>query len=149
MPDEIETKELPPCVHSMDQHRSRYHFAIEHVHVVCQVEGGGAKMKDGGLRPGEKPENVFDFRSGVRLVISRDRYEGHPTITHDLLHASGSLLVDSNLWRDRRRLGMEMLIQTFETTLKEVSGRTDWEFSGFSPGKMIPHWHVKIKVLLG
>lgn len=51
------------------QHRERIPAALDPVYTLDMLETEG--------RPGLKPEHVFDFEDGMRLIISKDRPEEH------------------------------------------------------------------------
>ena len=70
---------LPVEVQTLEQMRARFHLAVDEPVVTSEVEEG--------LRPAPSRDrrHVFDFKDGMRLVVSVDR-----VIDQDYLHASAS-----------------------------------------------------------
>lgn len=58
--------QLPFVAESIEAARARFAAALERVYPTNVLSED---------RPGQKRENVFDFASGLRLIISRDRFE--------------------------------------------------------------------------
>lgn len=89
-------------------------------------------------RPGLHREHVFDFASGVRLLISRDNFYPH---IHGgpVTHVSASFEFDPPLTID-------VLMTKVKDHYLQLGGVGNLKFLGFSSvvgGKGIPHWIVE------
>ena len=80
----------------LEQLKARFHEAISTLYNQIEVKEGNQPL------PSKRPENVFDFGDGVRLIISREETpEGNQVI-----HISGSICKE-----DGRLILDEILIQ--------------------------------------
>ncbi len=135
----------------LEELRRRYDAAVADVYDHADVGTFGAN------RPSEKPQHVFDFEDGLRLIISRERsspLEG--------IHISASLQPGRPLYfalpemlRPPQVLKRMALDRWAELTgalspadVQEAIERGEAKFAGFSPGKGIPHWFVVLQVVL-
>lgn len=124
---------LPFEAESTDILRARYPKALEKLWVVPDdVSFEPDSMPD---RPGLHRENVFDFTSGLRLLISRDKLGDTPI----RVHVSAS-------WEDGISPELEPKSLTeFSVVVKMayeyLGGKGTLTFIGISPN-MIPHWLV-------
>lgn len=78
------SERLPFVAESIDEARDRFSVALERIYPANVLTDD---------RPGQKPENVFDFDSGLRLIVSRDRLEDGDV----RIHVSASLEEGSHL----------------------------------------------------
>lgn len=94
-------------------------------------------LADAALRPGSKPQHVFDCEDGLRLIVSRDRLQGK-----EVIHFSAS--VDRARYRGR-----------FDKSLMKLMVRRFAELSGFAEtptfvrfsDEGIPHWIIVFSTL--
>lgn len=107
--------------------KARYPDAIKRLYVYGVDE----------IIPG-KPEHVFDFEEGIRIMVSREQAEGY-----EFIHFSSSFNEEiKEKYKDKPQELFDRMIQLF----KDLSG-IDQEpfFKGFSPQKGVPHWIIDIK----
>jgi len=85
------------------------------------------------VRPGQFREYVFDFQSGLRLLISRTRFP--PNVIRTQVSAS---------WEYNAPISFNGAAAQVESMYQLLSGKLNarLDFIGFSPRK-IPHWLVK------
>lgn len=91
---------------------------------------------DNADRPGLHEEYIFDFISGCRLIISREKYRAYATLR---IHISASFMpecLDLARWKD---LGGELyhLVDIIKDHLKDIGLRGDMTFIGVSPKQVI------------
>lgn len=112
---------------SLDSMRNRYKKAVAKVWVV-----DGSNMKE---RPGLFRDHVFDFESGIRLLISNDKIAGEDPVIHISASYEG-------------RPGQPVLLAEFEEEVtnkwRSISGcglKYHLHLIGISPNS-VPHWWV-------
>lgn len=88
-------------------------------------------------RPGSRPEHVFDFEDGVRLIVSRDFHNGR-----EVIHFSGSLMQGAGFYL-RGKLDKGSTLGLMRAHFFHISGiETErHHFICFSDGG-VPHWCV-------
>lgn len=129
---------------SLEAHRPRYVAALVPVYDMDEC---GRRPE---LRPGIRPEHVFDFSDGLRLLISRDRLAGGRGV---ITHCSASAITSTAAYLEietRMRLeGVGAAQAWFCATVlerwRDLAGGAlpgEPEFKGFSPGKGVPHWFL-------
>lgn len=126
---------LPFKPESSESLRNRYPAAIRNV-----FNFSGGHVAD--PRPGELRLCVFDFESGIRLIISRDKEDDGT-----FLHISASVQVSGTL-EHKLRSGEYHIGDFCLDALRlwqEISGDDvdTLEFYGLSRGKGVPHWRRK------
>lgn len=111
----------------MEALKEKYKNALSNPYSVDKVIEGSQ------IRPGIKPEHVFDFENGIRLIISRDYHGGK-----EYIHISGSY--DEKTYKGK--VGAPLLAR-MRMSYWEVSGKT-FEFPKpiYSKGG-IPHWLIE------
>jgi|SRR5215467_3399354 len=108
---------------SLEQLKAKFPKALERVWDVEATDGD---------RPGLHREHVFDFKDGMRLLISKDQFleHGDPDV-----HVSAS-------WRNAKFQSVgEMQLQVIKHW-EMLGGTGKFRFIGLSP-KGIPHWIVE------
>jgi hypothetical protein len=113
---------IPFRVETIDQMTARFPKALEKIWIP--KEG----MED---RPGLHREHVFDFISGLRLLVSRDRLSPHKT----QIHISAS-------WEIYEPNTFEEATRQVTNAYRAIGGKGVIHFLGMSSGK-IPHWLVE------
>jgi hypothetical protein len=108
--------------------RNRFTVAIKEVYNIT------ASIEVEQDRSGAKKENIFDFEQGVRLIVSRERFE-----EKEMIHFSASY--DSKYYKgtaDRTLFDLmtQCICDLCHSQIKLV-------FSGFSTNG-IPHWHIPL-----
>lgn len=128
------------------QLRKRYAAAVEELHTVRDADLPGSAF-----RPGQDRRHVFDFFSGLRLIVSRDRYPEMEPPTQGI-HFSASICggEESALYRRGSRLARSKgadrasrdFLRTAVNAWASISGRKPAEAKlvYISPGKGVPHW---------
>lgn len=115
---------LPFHPEPIESLRSRLPKALEH---IWTVKDDFSPMKD---RPGLHRENVFDFESGLRLLISKDALPGFPITVHV-----------STSWE----MNLPFKFRDADNQVKEgyaaIGGKGTLKFLGVSE-RYIPHWTV-------
>lgn len=130
---------LPVTNRPLAEHRKRFPEALRRVYELVDVE----KWGNSDDRPGTKPEHVFDFAEGLRLIISRERTEKGKLLVH--LSAS---LTEGSLFDRLAAMPKPQAMHEFKWAVQryyfELCGRTigDDEFLGWSEGKGVPHWVI-------
>ncbi len=129
---------IKPAPKSTAEHRARWPAAIAKVWDWRGVKHVDEKVD----RPGARPEHIFDWHDGLRLLASTDRYD-----FGTLLHVSASANVGTPLYRLlMRQLRASGSPDVFLAFQKEVLGRLEAVgqvrpvLAFFSLGKMVPHW---------
>lgn len=100
-----------------------------------------AKVSDNqNERPGNKPENNFDFYEGIRLIISRDHHEGK-----EYIHVSGS--IDPTYFKGARN-DIQGCLDLMLKLFRQISGYTgEMKYMGLTSGKWVPHWLGEMQTL--
>lgn len=136
---------MVPCnPETLDQARDRYSAAIREVYDLNDPRS----FMDN--RPSNKPQNVFDFEDGLRLIVSREKW-----IDRNIrgTHVSASFSVTSTLWQEVKVMANP--IMTFRHIAfdrwRYMAGRHPMEirreeetFLGLSEHG-IPHWFIRDK----
>ena len=130
---------IPYNPQTIEQCRERFHLAVAGIVEVEDCERGAPT-------PGSKPEHVFDFNDGLRLIVSRDRYPDGKI----MVHFSASANPDSGLyrWLKRSGSGQKKHFGKLATAgFAAISGCGSAkpalvEFAGISLSKGVPHWVV-------
>lgn len=129
---------MPPVPYdnkSTAEHRERYPRALEKLFHTEDIARGGQ-------RPGQCPENVFDWWDGLRLIISREWSDEKK----EVLHLSASLRPDGKLFRKARQVGRadgpargvdHFLVQAFARFLELAPGQAMF-FAGLTDN--VAHW---------
>lgn len=109
-----------------EQLQARYAAAVMITYVAAP------NMKN---RPGENPENVFDFQDGIRLIVSKDLI-----LEKEILHFSGSIHTQDFIGKKYDSSHYKQFVQKFVylSQLKNVRFR----LAGESP-EGIPHFYVE------
>ena len=93
------------------------------------------------VTPGQKREHVFDSKDGIRLIISRELFDDGPAI-----HISASVQDKSPLASSLEG-GMvhpKRFLKKCLERFQQISGdRREPRLVLITPGKGIPHWHLK------
>lgn len=108
--------------------KARYPKAIEKVWKMPEIATGN--------RPGLHREHIFDFASGVRLLISRDDFT---PMDGEVVHVSASFEFDPPVT-------IEAMMSKVTDHFRQLGGEGRLDFLGFSSvvgGKGIPHWLVR------
>lgn len=126
---------------TIEQLKSRFLKALETSWSVKRA------IKDSDNTPGKKREHVFDFEDGIRIIISRDRFEGIQVI-----HFSASFgNVESFMKTYPRQKGITLqedkdrIVELMKKRFIEISGFPESErikFLGTHGSKLIPHWII-------
>lgn len=111
--------------------KSRYQEAIKSSYDVSAVTHGQIE------RPGEKPQHVFDFENGIRLIISRDHYKGK-----EVIHISGSF----DLGTYTGSLKQSVIEARMHLCYCEIAGPVKLGRPTYSQGG-IPHWFIEHQIL--
>ena len=97
-------------------------------------------------RPGQKPEHVFDWDDGLRLIVSREL----DPIAGEVLHLSASVTPRSTLYfgivdRGTPTAAQQHFCNVALQRWSWLAQREDFqaEFLGFSEGKGVPHWWIR------
>jgi hypothetical protein len=114
-----------------EQLKSRYQEAIKSSYDAAAVTHGQAE------RPGTKPQHVFDFENGIRLIISRDHYKGK-----EVIHISGSF--DSGAYSGS--LKRSVIESRMYLCFCEIAGPIKIGRPIYSTGG-IPHWFIEHQIL--
>lgn len=126
---------------SIETARARYHLALAQIYELEDQRNITPPHT-----PGNKPEHVFDFDDGIRLIVSREQMAGEDPV----IHVSASFDPGRSFYRLIRRTcssiaeAQAMLRGACEARWREISGSAaPMQFLGFSPGKGVPHWWVR------
>ena len=84
-------------------------------------------------RPGLHREHLFDFNTGLRLLISKDVLDGGKSGPE--IHVSAS-------WEFNHPCCLKHASEEVQGFYKIIGGKGNLRFLGFSP-QMIPHWIVE------
>lgn len=140
---------LPYIPERISKHKARYPKAIEPVYDGTQKE-----LPFVWDLPGSKREHIFDFRIGLRLLISRDKLPIFKTIMTGV-HFSASVIENTNIYSILMKVteiagpqkASERLCEYSLIYFQQVSGiskdHPGIRFMGFSPEKGIPHWFIE------
>jgi len=132
-------KPLPINIEPFETLRRRFSEAVKNSYDTLKI---AANPKD---RPGQKPEHVFDFDDGIRLIISRDRFN-----EKEVLHFSGSVLpgypIETGL---PPRLYLAKFLGECTEKITKLSGcrTSDVKLVAITQEKGIPHWIVELSNL--
>lgn len=107
----------------IEQLTARFHIALRKVWVAVE------NMTD---RPGLHREHVFDFTSGLRLLISKDIL---PPDSTPFIHVSASL-------SDEEPIELEEFERIVQHAYGLIGGKGKIKFMGIT-SKGIPHWRVE------
>lgn len=120
---------LPPDPKSVDEHTARWPLA------VADVWDYRGELPPDTDRPGLHPDHLFDFRDGLRLLVSTDRYD-----FGDFLHVSASCQPDSPIWHRvvRRELTRNGLLEEVRSIVLGIGGRAV-SLGYWSEMRGIPH----------
>lgn len=137
---------LPFEPQDIAQHRRRYADAVKETWVIEQAE------EPLPVRPGNQRPHVFDFFSGLRLIVSRDEFTCIDPPLRGIHISAGISGPDSAIGRQGMRLaqskGTERADRFFRRTAinawRSISGdmTSDVVFQGQSDAGT-PHWLVK------
>jgi hypothetical protein len=117
---------IPFSPQPIDRLKERFKTALSKSYSVSSVTDGKTE------RPGTKPEHVFDFENGIRLIISRDYHNGE-----EYIHVSGSF--DPGIYK--RKVGSPLLIR-MQMAYIEIRGEViKFPRPIYSKGG-IPHWLI-------
>lgn len=122
---------------TVDEHRDRFDKMLETTYDAESVALGLAAA------PGATPECRFDFKGGLRMIVSKVRH----TDGKLMLHISASAWPGSLLYNDIKNgvlppaafLDLVMVAYAHITSLVSVV-----KFLGFSEDKLVPHWYVEL-----
>lgn len=118
------------------EHRPRWPAAVAKVWNMNAVYD--AAMADPNYNhPGARPENIFDFHDGLRLIVSMEQFDWG-----EHLHVSASVRPDSPLYRDvaKGRIDMVELTHRVINRVHFLGGPTV-HFGFLTPGKGVPHYY--------
>jgi len=119
--------------------KQRFSDAVKNSYDVLKV------AENSESRPGQKPEHIFDFQDGIRLIISRDRYK-----EKEVLHFSASVFeaypIEPGL---PPRLYVAKFLGECTAHIVELSGckTQDVKLVTITAGKGVPHWIVELSNL--
>jgi hypothetical protein len=112
----------------IQQLQGRFAACLTACYDLNKLATGQVPSKD---RPGDKRENVFDCEDGLRLVVSRDLYEGR-----EVVHFSAS--VDRAYYKGP--MDRSLLNRMVERFYELYGSRPALHFIGLTNEKGIPHW---------
>jgi hypothetical protein len=132
---------VPYNAESIEALRSRYARALEHVYDVAAIRDGAA------IRPGEVAANVFDWSDGLRLIVSRERFEGGEVA----LHFSASFPRGCRLHRDVGKAvaekgpaeALRYFLAEAVARFAELSGDARTPVLIGQSDEGIPHWNIE------
>ncbi len=115
---------MPFEAESLEILRARYHKALEKLWIA------GDDMID---RPGLHRENLFDFESGLRLLISKDLFPNKKIAD---IHVSAS-------WQSNNPIALEDAHREITSSFRALGGVGNLRLVGFSKAG-IPHFVVEM-----
>lgn len=125
---------LPFEPETMETARARFAQAVATVHDQEEISSHPDKAIS------KRRENTFDFPSGVRMMVSREKALDGDVV----LHVSASLVEGSKLFGELQALPVSHRLHTFTTgcykLYKELSGDKDTLYQlGITSGGVV-HW---------
>lgn len=142
MSDYYEQHGIPvPEPESNEALKARFSQALRDTYELSEVLQGGE-------RPGG-PQHIFDFESGLRLVVSRDNLG----VIGNYVHFSMSVLPGELAERLRavaRAQGVSQAMEDMKAVgVERFRYLSDYEgeipFTGLSAEKSVPHWQIPIE----
>jgi len=122
---------IPFEAETIDRLRARYRAAIAELIDPLIMK----------VTPGQKREHVFDSKDGIRLIISRELFDDGPAI-----HISASVQERSPLASSLEggMMHPKRFLKKCLERFHQISGdRREPKLILITPGKGIPHWHLK------
>lgn len=122
---------IPFSPQPVEQLKSRYQAAIQTAY------DANAVLNNNEVRPGCKPQHVFDFESGIRLIISRDYHN-----IKEVIHISGSFDPGVYIGSVKR----SVVVARMHLCFCEIAGPVKLGRPTYSEGG-IPHWFIEHQIL--
>lgn len=130
---------VPVNAQSLDRLKKRFKLAIAPTYDAKLIESGRQRAPSGLF------QHVFDFKNGLRMIISRDKHLIGP---EPVIHFSASISPDTPLEKDLSRFddGKDGVRQAFlrisVESFRSISGSSaEIKLIGWSIGG-IPHWYL-------
>ena len=116
----------------IDLLRARYAAAIRPLIVAQRVMEGREPP------PGSKPEHVFDFEDGLKLIVSRELLPSGNVVVH-----FSASFVEGTAAAVTAPAGVgPFLVHAVESWQRLANTTQEPAVCFITPGKRIPHWHV-------
>lgn len=113
--------------------RRRYPTALVRTFDLAAMERGADPF------PADLRSQVFDFRDGCRLIVSREQEDGRV-----FLHLWASAAPGTEIWRmiASGEMVRHAFVALVERHFLEISGEAEPPpFHRFSPARGMPHWY--------